>query len=547
MDVHVCFAGNGFDVEVLHDYEDVVSFARCGSVDNPKHDFAACNSGASCLDVMEENADDDAHSFGSCEQEEDEEDIMVKNKGYLRVAATCIDAALQNDLDTEPAQAEEEEEEEKAGGEEEETEDELFELDKLALDAAASKHFVDMGLAWPGVDGQDSDVSTQLPEDAAVASMTQKSASSAAMAESVVEPALLLQQNDEEKASPETSASNLKVDTMDKEAFARTPADTLATIAAASFEEVASSGLTQSPSEKQHDSKKVAPPSPEMQFTAQVLSTTHEKVMPFPPSWVLTAKPLVPLGPLPPGSPPAGNLRNQFRSFRIHSKPTCEPLELNRTCSSVGNTNEAVGETEFHRIADASQGSRAAFAGKHPAAFVRVPEPSMSDFAMDLGKDAIEMLSSNAGSRSLSARSIRLSSTVGPLAPIRPPSMGRAKLQQPWLPTDPAVSVPLSKPPMSTDEVCDEPTIHQRGVSGELCSGVPAVSSRQIQSWVATTCIASLTRPEMVPAVFPWQIQPWVATACVASLTRLEIRMLPGWMLLAVLSRINLRAISKIC
>lgn len=452
MDVHVCFLGNSFDIEMLHEYEDVVSLARCGSVEDATHDVAACNVGASCL--VEANADDDVHSLGSCEQEEDEEDeedVILTNKEYLQVAAACVDAALQNGLDTEPAQREEEKEEkEKEGEEEEETEEDLFELDKLAFDSAASMHSVDMGLAWPGADGQDSDVSTQLPEDAIVAPKSQTSASSAAEAELVVEPALLpLQQDAEETAASEMSVRRLEVDTVDEEAIARTAANTSATIAAASFEKMALSGLTQPPSEKESGCKTAAtapPSSPELQFTAQVPPAARVKVMPVPPTRAPVAKPIVPLEPLSPGSP-AGSLRKQFRSFRIHSRPTCEPLALNRTgSSSLADTCEALGETEFHSLEYANQGPRAAFAGKNPAALVRVPEPSMSDIAMDLDKDAIEMLSSNAGSRSLSARSIRLPSTVGPLAPVRLRSMGRAKLQQAWLPADPAASVPLSKP-----------------------------------------------------------------------------------------------------
>eukprot|EP00419_Tripos_fusus_P072680 CAMPEP_0172901646 /NCGR_PEP_ID=MMETSP1075-20121228/166712_1 /TAXON_ID=2916 /ORGANISM="Ceratium fusus, Strain PA161109" /LENGTH=175 /DNA_ID=CAMNT_0013758091 /DNA_START=1 /DNA_END=525 /DNA_ORIENTATION=+ len=175
MDVHVYVSGNSLDVEMLHDYEDVVSLAHCGFADDVAHDVAACNVGASCSEVMKGDVDDDVHSLESCEQGEDEEDLTMTSLGYSHVAATCVNVALQNGFDAEPAQTKEEEaaeendekeEAEEEDEEEEETEEELFEFDKFALDTAASMHFVDMGLSWWGADGQDSDVSTQLPEDA---------------------------------------------------------------------------------------------------------------------------------------------------------------------------------------------------------------------------------------------------------------------------------------------------------------------------------------------------------------------------------------------
>lgn len=225
----------------------------------------------------------------------------------------------------------------------------MLELDKFALDTAASLHFAEMGLVWPGLDGQDSDVSTQLPEDAMFASKSQKSASSAAIAESVVEPApLLLQQKAEEAAAT----------------------------------------------------------SQQLQLTAQVPPASQEKATPVPPTSAPPAKPTAPLVPLPPGSP-AGNPRKQFRSSRIHNTSIGEPPAL----------------------------PPAVIPGKRPAAFGRVPEPFASDIAADPG-----------GSRSLSARSIRPSSTLRPLAPVKPPSMGRAKLQHAKR-TDPVASVPPSKPP----------------------------------------------------------------------------------------------------
>merc|ERR1712008_542709 len=99
-------------IEMLHDddMEDVVSIAPCGCADKGAHDVAACNNGASFFEVMEENADDDVRSLGSCEQEEDEEDLIVTNHEYSQVAATCIGAALQNGFDTKAAHVDEEEE-----------------------------------------------------------------------------------------------------------------------------------------------------------------------------------------------------------------------------------------------------------------------------------------------------------------------------------------------------------------------------------------------------------------------------------------------------
>jgi len=209
------------------------------------------------------------------------------------------------------------------------------------------------------------------------------------------------------------------------------------------------------------------------QTRTQMPAVTHKEVVPVPPSCASLAVPMAPSEPLSPRSP-AGNLRNQLRCFRIHSKSTCEPPAMPRTdsTSSLADAYEALGAVEFHRLdfdyqiappkqeAPLTPGRHGAWAGEQLVTFMGMPEP-MSAMSMDLGEDATRKRTGSACSRRRGRQSNRHSS-VRPLAPVRLPSQSHTRQTPACLTNCLGASSPLPQPPLrKTGSATRQPFIHE--------------------------------------------------------------------------------------
>jgi len=469
MEVLACFEGSRFDIEIVHDYEDVVSVTSCESEPVPG---AFC--GSSYAEVVEDNATDDVHTLDGCEQCDEEEDPDEVNLDYLHMAAICIDNSVQIGLDAEATISEkmsnvaregyslreeiqESEMERKtldrakqkpdvfaAITAEEfavqkqalEAEEAMLELERHTPNAAASTYFVGAEKSWVEADGQESGVSTHLPEDATI-EIPEVTLSAAASAEAVVEPPALQPKQQEAEAAVPKHTSEHKPETA-----------TAATLATSKTVLPMRPDIKKETGRPQMRRKAAAQHPPQLQTGTQTPAVTHEEIVPVPPSHAPLAVPMAPSEPLSPRSP-AGNLRNQLRCFRIHTKSTCEPPTMPRTgsSSSLADLYETLGAVEFHchdidhhiapsrRKAPLAPGRRIASVGEQPATFLGMPEPTMSAVSMDLGEDAVRKRIGSAGSSRCGTQSHRLSSSVGPLAPVRLPSQSHTRQTPTWLTT----------------------------------------------------------------------------------------------------------------
>jgi len=214
---------------------------------------------------------------------------------------------------------------------------------------------------------------------------------------------------------------------------------------------------------------------PQLQTETQMMAVAQEEMVPVPPTQTPLAAPMAPLGvPLSPSSP-AGNLRKQLRCFRIHSKSTCEPQAMHRTgsSSSLADTYEALGAVEFHRLDADGQtapayevpltpGKLRTWAAQQPVTFMGMPEPTLSAMSMDLGEDGTRKHTGPDSSRKGGVQSSRLSSSVGPLAPVRPPWHGHTKQTPTWMTAGLGASSPLPQPPLpKTGSATRQPFVNQ--------------------------------------------------------------------------------------